>query len=157
MATVGFIADPEDKKIGSKITVINILSEESAPLRTYYSYRFYVNELFSLTQENLKGRFRQGLGSHIAFEDWLGSKYNLPSGACRGLHLISLNRKEVEAIVSNSYCQELFKDPVSYIELHLTENRHCIRATFRQPAPTGITKVIDLLHLIREETGQKQK
>jgi len=157
MATVGSIADPEDQKIGSKITVINILSEDAVPLKTYFSYRLYINELFYFTQENLQGRYRQGLGSHIAFEDWLGSKYNLPKGACRGLHLISLDRNEVEAITRNPHCQELFKDPASYIEIHLTENRHCIRASFRQPTPTGITKVIDLLHLIRLEAKEKRE
>ena len=154
MAIIGSLADPEDIKIGSKIAILHIANEQGQPLRTYLSYRLYVNELFQQTQDNLKSRYRQGLISTVTWEDELSAKNHLPLGSCRGLHLISPQRSEVELIASNKHVRQAFLDPASYIEVHFTENRHCTKAFFRQPFREGFTKVIDLLQLIQSEKSK---
>ena len=157
MAIVGSFGDPEDLKIGSKITLIHVFTEQGQPIRSFLSYRLYVNELFQATQENLRGRYRQSLISTITWEDKLSKENNLPLGSCRGLHLISPDRTEIETLVRNEHVQQAFWDPASYIELSFTENHNCTKATIRQPSPLGFTKIIDLLQLIKLETPRRER
>jgi len=148
MAVIGRIGNPEDRKIGTKISVIHIVNSQNVISRTYFSYQAYVHEIFGQIDENLKSRYRQGLGSHLAWEEELSERFGLPSGVCKGLHLISLSRADSEKIAKEPYCREALKDPLSYLELYLTENRHCLRATLRRPSPVGLTQVIDLIGLL---------
>jgi hypothetical protein len=150
MAVV-FQPDPEDSKIGSKIKIINIVTEDQSITRTYLSYRYYMTELYSSTQENLKGRYRQGLQSHLGFEDWVANVNKLPPHSCRGLHLITTDWDKIKTIARNPYCKEYFHHPDSYIELSLTEARNCIKAEFKALYQPGLFRVIDLLGLLDKE------
>jgi len=149
MAFVGFIGDPADKAVGSKISLISLVNEQGQPIKTYFSYRLYVAELYQATQENLRDRFKQGLGSHLTWEDELASRNNLPAGSCRGLYIVSLDRDKISKIAEDPDCQEALRDPLSYISLIVTEGRDCIQAQLRQPSWVGLTKVIDLLALTK--------
>jgi len=151
MAIVRFQPDPEDCKIGSKIKIINIVQDDQRVLRTYLSYRFYMIEIYQSIQDNLKGRYKQGLQSHLGFEDWLADFNQLPPNSCRGLHLITTDWDKIKIIAGNQYCKEHFNHPDSYIELSLTETRDCVKAEFKAPHQEGLFKVIDLLGLLEEE------
>lgn len=158
MAIVRFQPDPEDHKIGSKIKIINIVQDDQRVLRTYLSYRLYMTELYQSTQDNLKGRYKQGLQSHLGFEDWLATSNQLPPHSCRGLHLITTDWDKIKTIAGNRYCKEHFNHPESHIELSLTEARDCIKAEFKAPHQDGLLRVIDLLGLLKEEhKGQNER